>query len=472
MNLRKTICATILFSACGLFAAPNYWINPGQGQFNDPANWSSNSVPAGSDDARVNNGGTAIIDSSMTLSMSLLQIADTNTTTGTVRMTGGSLTLSSDLRSGGNAASGGGTGVFQLEGGSVLLTGNLNVGFGTNNANGTYNIFGGSLQCNAANPIFAVGNRGTGTINHTNGTVYLRNNTGFTQLGRNVANGTAFGTYNLSGGTLACGRVLFGNAVQTNGISTNTFTLSGTGVVICNGISNINTTAVNTFNFNGGTLTFTNSSVSITNNGGVLSPGTPDFANANATNINSLPVNPVGTATFTGATTYFQNANSTLAIDIGSATAYDSVNIPLAGSAVLHGTIVVNFINFVPDLNSTFDIVTAGTVVSDATVVAANGAAFNTSIVTAGDGRQVLRLTLTTQPFTPVQLSIAAGPSAVQINFTNTPGHNNFTVVDANIVTSPFAILGTATEVTPGNYQFIDNYSVGVAQRYYQVRHP
>src|SRR5436190_17434128 len=115
MNLRKTICAAIILCTCSqLFGAVIYWTNPNQnGLFNDPSNWNSNSVPTSSDDARVNNGGTATIDSTMTQALTLLQIGDTNTTTGTVKMTGGSLTLSSDLRAGGNSATAGGTGVFE-----------------------------------------------------------------------------------------------------------------------------------------------------------------------------------------------------------------------------------------------------------------------------------------------------------------------------------------------------------------------
>jgi hypothetical protein len=477
MNLAKPILATLLLSSIAAIAAPIYWINPGQGQFTDIANWSSNSVPTGSDDARVNNGGTAVIDSSMTLSMSLLQIGDTNTTTGTVRMTGGSLTLASDLRAGGNAATAGGTGVFQLEGGTAVVSGgNFNVGFGTNNANGTYNIFGGSLQCNAANPIFAVGNRGTGTVNQTNGTVFLKNTTGITQLGRNVANGLAFGTYTLSGGTLACGRVLFGNAVQTNGISTNTFTLSGTGVVICNTISNINTTAVNSFNFNGGTLTVTNCAISLTNNGGVLSPGTPDFANAGATSIAALPINPIGTTTFNSGTSYFQGDGGTLAIDIAGPGLNDMLKTYSSGApsvATIAGTIRVNLLNnFVPDLGSTFDIVAGNLIVNTATIVGNNGAAYSAAIVSDGAGGQILRLTVTAQPVVPPVLTATLlGNGMFRMTFTNTPGHL-FTAVGTTNVAYSFSDVALVSETSPGQYQFTDTQTATTPQRYWRVRSP
>lgn len=469
MNLRTTICATILFSACGLFAAPNYWINPGQGQFNDPANWSSNSVPAGSDDARVNNGGTAIIDSSMTLSMSLLQIADTNTTTGTVRMTGGSLTLSSDLRAGGNSATAGGTGVFQLEDGAVLVTGgNLNVGFGTNNANGTYNIYGGSIQCNAANPIFAVGNRGTGTVNQTNGTVYLRGLNGLTQLGRNVANGFGFGTYYLGGGELDTAKLAFGNAVQTNGVSTNIFTLAD-GFLRCNSITNINTNAVNIFNFIGGYLMATNCAISLSNNGGSLEVGTPDFATATT---GTVGVNAIGTMTFSGANSYFQNTNGRLYLDVTSPGTYDSLNIGLSGSATLSGYIFINFINYLPDAGTTFDIVTAGSITTNHMGVfgyGSSGAEFSSALVTGGDGRQILRVTVTVQPVVAIYPTIKIVSGLPQLSFTNTPGHgSSFRVLSVPTVPNPFIFAGFANEVSPGQYQFTDS-SLG-ASKYYTAR--
>jgi hypothetical protein len=481
MSLCKTICATILLCTTStLFAVPVYWVNSGQGLFSDSANWLSNGValvPTASSDARVNNGGTAVIDSTMAISVQVLQIGDTNSTTGFVQMTGGSLTQSSDLRAGGNSAAGGGTGVFELDAGTVLLTGgNLNVGFGTT-AVGTYNIFGGSIQVNTTGAILAVGNRGTGTVNQTNGSIYLRTATSLAQLGRNAANATSFGTYHLSGGTLAAARFQFGNANGTTNISTNIFNLSGTGTLICNSISNINPTAVNSFNFTGGTMTVNTSRISITNNGGVFSPSTPDFANANGTNLAALPIDPIGTATFLTGNTYIQGANGTLAIDIAGDTSFDFItidtNAPFALGSSIDGTIAVNLLNgYVPALGKTFDVLKAVNVTCTANANANNGAAFSTKVVDffdlGGIGYEKLRLTVTTQPVVAPQLSAAVVGNSVQVAFTNTPGHT-FSVVASSTVDGSFTKVGTATESPAGQYQYTD--TLGAA-RFYRVTFP
>ena len=482
MSLRKTFGATLFLCATStLFAVPVYWVNPGQGLFSDPSNWLSNGVailPTASSDTRVNNGGTAIIDSTMSISIQTLQIGDTNSTTGFVQMTGGSLTQSSDIRAGGTATSGGGTGVFELDAGTVLLTGgNLNIGFGTT-AVGTYNIFGGSIQVNTTGAILAVGNRGTGTVNQTNGSIYLRTATSLAQLGRNAANATSFGTYNLSGGTLAAARLQFGNANGTTNISTNIFNLSGSGILICNSISNINTTASNVFNFTGGTMTVNTSRISITNNGGVFSPSTPDFANANGTNLASLPIDPIGTATFLAGNTYIQTSNGTLAIDIAGDTSFDFVSIdtnaPFAQPSSIDGTIAVNLLNgYVPALGQTFDILKAVIVASTANVTANNGAGFSATVVGfadpgGGPGFEKLRLTVTTQPVVAPQLSAAAVGNSVQITFTNTPGHT-FSMLASSAVDGSSTKVGTTTESPAGQYQFSD--SLGAA-RFYRVAFP
>ncbi|MGZ5567394.1 MAG: hypothetical protein ACXWKG_10295, partial [Limisphaerales bacterium] len=389
MNLRKTIGACLLLGInLQCFAATIYWANTNSGLYNVATNWQGGIAPTNTDSASINDGGTAIINSTMTLSNLIVQVGDTNATTGTLIMTGGSMTLSSDLRAGGNGgASGNGTGIFELDAGTVLQTGgNLNVGFGTN-ANGTFNIYGGSIQNNSASPIFAVGNKGTATINQTNGTIYLRNTNGLMQLGRNSANTSSSGTYNLSGGTLAAAKISFGAVTQTSGpLSTETFNLSGTGTLLCNSIAFSNAAAANSFNFTGGTLGgVTTSRISITNNGGIFSPSTVDFSSAAGTTLAALPINPIGTATFTTGNTYIQTANGTLAIDIAGDTSFDFItidtNAPFALGSSIDGTIAVNLLNgYVPALGQTFDVVKAVIVTCTAAVVANNDAAFSATI--------------------------------------------------------------------------------------------
>ncbi|MDB6057148.1 MAG: outer rane autotransporter barrel protein, partial [Verrucomicrobiales bacterium] len=478
MKLVKTICATVLLcTSSQLFGAVFYWTNSGEGQFTTPSNWNSNSVPTSADDARVNNGGTAVIDSTMTQALSLLQIGDTNTTTGTVRMTGGSLTLASDLRAGGNSATAGGVGVFELQGGTVVVTGgNLNLGFGTNNANGTYNISGGSIQCNAANPIFAIGNRGTGTVNQSGGSIYLRNATGVTQLGRNIAAGTGFGSYTMTGGTLACAKLQFGNAIGTGPQSTNSFTLYS-GTVMVNTVSNVNTTALNTFTFGGffsgqqgGTLMMQTCSISLAHRAGLLIPAAIDFTSSAATNIASLPVNLITKLSFLANSSYSEGTGGVIGITISGPSSYSSIDIGAGGTATLAGAISITLANgYVPALGTTFDILTAPTINGTGTVQTSDGSTYSTSIVTGGDGRQVLRLTLTAQPVSAPQLNITSPSNGtVQLTFSNSAGHT-FEILGTSNITNIFNSIGTATEVSPGQYQFNDTTG---SLKFYRVLFP
>lgn len=69
---------------------------------------------------------------------------------------------------------------------------------------------------------------------------------------------------------------------------------------------------------------------------------------------------------------------------------------------------------------------------------------------------------------------ITLGNGARQFNFTNaTP--TSFTVLAATNVTLPtsqWTILGTATQISPGAYQFTDSQATNFPQRFYQVRSP
>lgn len=142
------------------------------GNWNDPVNWSTDIAPGSNDAGRINNGGTALIDETGgPVTTGFVILADAPGTSGNLRMSGATtrLTTGFDIRIGGNAAASGGTGVFdQLAGEIVMNGGNVNVGFGTNTNGttgiGTYNISSGSLQLSGSN-IFAVGNRGVGTVN-------------------------------------------------------------------------------------------------------------------------------------------------------------------------------------------------------------------------------------------------------------------------------------------------------------------
>jgi hypothetical protein len=385
------------------------WSNTGEGAWNVGSNWTGGSVPASGDDSRINNGGTAVIDASQDIASLFVILADVSDTSGNLRMTGGKLTTTSDIRAGGNGGSAGGVGVFTQSGGAVLLNGgNVNVGFG-NTAVGTYNLSAGSLQVNSGT-IIAVGNRGTGTFDQSGGTVYVKGGTntanGLLNIGRNAAGTTpapnASGTVRISAGTMAVANVRFGNAAAGGGV--NQLSISGSGKLLTNSISVFaGYTGTNTVSFTGGTLTAASVALPLTNNGGTLAPATVDFAAAPA-DINALAVNPVGTTTLVGDNGYTQGATGVLAIDLAGLTSYDKLDIGAGtntASALLAGTIAVNLVSgFNPATGSTFDIVAADALTSTAAVTGqtAGGDVFVPSFVTGDDGRQVLRLTVTAVP--------------------------------------------------------------------------
>ena len=477
MKIINFLVGTIIFGFVAQMPGANvFWSNTNSGPWNVATNWTANNVPASTDTGFITNGGMCLIDNSQAVTAALVILADIALTKGTLQMTGGSLTTSSDLRDGGNGATGG-IGLLIQSGGTIFLSGgNLNVGFGTT-ASGTYTMSGGSLQVNSGG-IFAVGNNGVGTINQSGGTIFVRNaaGTSLAQLGRNTATGPSSGYYNLSGGTLVAARFQFGNAVGTAGSSTNILTLSGTGKLMVSSISNINTSATSAFIFTGGTLTVMTNAITITNVGGILSPAAFDFTSASATNISSIPFNAIGTNYFVAGSSYVQGAAGTLAIDIGGVGNNDFVDIGAGapvGSATLDGTISVNVLNnFLPALGSTFDILTADSIASTATVLGSSGSAFSTSIVTGGDGRQVLRLTVTAQPVVAFSLINLQRPSpgTVQFSFVNASA-KNFKVWGTTNLANAWSFLGSATELSAGQYQFIDSHATN-RQEFYQVSWP
>jgi len=377
------------------------------GSWNDPTNWENNTLP-GNDEAHIDNGGTALISPGDVVNTGFAVMGGGSGATGTLRMTGGTLNTNFDIRVGGNSTTvGGGTGLFEHSAGSVFMNGgNLNVGLGPNSV-GTLTNSGGSIVLRSGN-IFAVGNRATGTVTHTDGTIYVEafNNAApsLVQLGRNVATGTGSGTYNLSGGTLAAQNLQFGNAVGIAG-SVNDFNLQGSGRLLVGTISIVNTAAANSFDFTGGTLSAATVGIPLVNNGGSLSPATVTFGVDPGPS--GLPtISDIGTTTFTGANSYAQNALGTLSLQIASPTSFDLVDIgagAATGTANLAGTIAVSLLNnFDPAIGSTFDVLFADSVINTAAVIGQtpSGATFEASVPPdpAADGRQVLRLTVVPEP--------------------------------------------------------------------------
>ncbi|MEP6662128.1 MAG: hypothetical protein ABJC04_00565 [Verrucomicrobiota bacterium] len=522
---RITGLALLFTLATQTASALEQWVRlpaNGPGLWTDGANWDLGSQPASNEEGRIDNGGTAVIDVTQTDAFtSVLGEITTGSVTlgsqpgasGNLFMTNGVLFVANtDFRIGGNpvvAIGGivpaiGGTGVFTQIGGSVTQhAGNLNIGLRgtaplteTNVASGTYNLseadpnFPSLFQVRFGF-IVAIGNRGNGTLNQSGGTLEVKGislagnaagtNGSLIHLGRNALVGTSFtsGTYNLSGGIARAAILRFG-ATTTN-TSTNVFSLSGTGKLQTRTIDFLvpaagGSTTVNIINFTGGTLSSHTNALSITNNGGTLSPYTIDFSTVTADT--SATITPIGTMVFTSSNSYIQ-ASGTLAIDI-NATTNDFVSIGAGtpvGTANLAGTIAVNVLDgFDPALNQTFDILTADTITSTASVTGStpSGNGFQSSIVTGGDGRMVLRLTVVASR--PVITSSAVVGGFFTLTFSGTTGATYSIVSSTDIATplSSWTVVGTATESPAGSgqFQFTDSSPATSSQRFYTVRLP
>jgi hypothetical protein len=429
-----------------LYALDNWIRTPldGTGLWTDGLNWSNGlppngtATPGGNEEGRIDNNGIALVDDSQIDPFSgimgdivtgSLTLGSQPGASGNFLMTSGKFTLrNTDLRIGGNPVTAigggvptiGGVGMFTLTGGTYIQQGgNVNVGIrGDNTATegvaiGMFNMSGDSSLTVMFGFIFVIGNRANGTVNQTGGTIEIKNlaaSNGGTlgsiiQLGRNALNNTSYtsGTYNLSGGSATAALFRFGHAAQTSGSSLNTFNLSGTGALRTGTIEFLNTTtATNIFNFTGGTLSANTVSIPVTNDGGTLRPYFADFATV--TQFNSVSIIPVGTMLFSGSNSYTQTSKGNLAIDLDFFS-NDLVDIGSAGdgTANIAGKISVNFLNgFDPTLGSIFDIVIADTITNTAAVIGRtpSGNYFQPSIVAAGDGRQILRLTVIPPPTT------------------------------------------------------------------------
>ena len=387
------------------------------GNWTEPTNWAGDVLPVAGDSAQVNNGGIAVIDAAQgPVTTGSVVLGNQLNETGTLRVTGGSLTTTTtDIRIGGNgnATVGNGVGTLEQTGGDIVMNaGNLNVAIGAaaEFADGTYIMSGGSLLINSGT-IYAVGNRGNGTVNQSGGSAYVRGaafNGAIPQsqlnLGRNAATAGSSGTYTLSGGDLTVALLRFGNADQTSGTpSVNTFNLQGTGLFRVGDINVVNPNeaglVTNTFNFTGGTLVARNINLpALTNAGGRLSPATLEFgsaAGAQPTNAADVVTSQVGTMNINGA--YTQAAPGVLLIDIGSA-GNDLINV--TGPAVLAGTVEVTELDgFDPSIGSFYDVLTSPDITGLLTPVGTTpgGNSYAASVVSGGAG-EVLRLTVVPEP--------------------------------------------------------------------------
>jgi autotransporter-associated beta strand protein len=277
-------------------AANQSWVASSMGDWSVGSYWSGNLTPTGSDAAYIGNGGTATITQpGMTCSGLTLGGAGS----GTIAMNGGFLsvgnaTTSTYLESLGNAQPGN----FIQSGGTHSIYLGLALGDGT--ASGSYVLTGGSL----AAPNINIGNNGSGSFTQSGGTCWISN-----QLDEGVSLDGGNGVYVLSGSGLLVARqevigdVTSGTFTQSGG----TNSVSG-GIVLGQGIG-----ASGTYNLNGGLLSISSSrgltagtggNAVFNMNGGTLHSGTSVAA--------SVPIS-IGS----GSNASFDTGSGTMTISAG-----------------------------------------------------------------------------------------------------------------------------------------------------------
>jgi hypothetical protein len=373
-NLFAHLCVLLLLAASVLSADAATWTNAGVGDWNTAVNWNPNAVPAASDVALIDNGGTASISANAP-DITALRIGYTAiSSTGTVNI-GANLTATAASEVGRN-----GVGNLNITNGTVLITaGNLQIGglatgrgivtqsggsvsnaaalvvgyFSTNNpsytlsggtltsgtilavgngvgSSGTMNVSGGTYVSAAITGDSGIGVSGTGTLNLSGGTMILKT-AGAVVVGR-VAG--AVGTVNQTGGSLqVSNNLIVGSAASSKGYySIQNGSLSGGNLLL-----GVSAGAA-------GTLTVgTNATVNILNTFTMGATATNNFV-FGATSVSKMVFG--GGATFT--------ATSVINVD-GSAYTGGASNFTLIKATNFTGTPVINLTGFVLGAYATWD---------------------------------------------------------------------------------------------------------------------
>ena len=162
-----TFWAGLILVACAATARANVaWTLTTTGDWSAPSDWSGGAVPTSSDNADIFNGGTATITQTgaVCYNLSLGNTAGS----GSVQMTGGSLTVSTWYS---EFVGDSGKGSFSQSGGTNTVDGELVLGSGPGSS-GTYSLSGTGLLSAWYE---YVGYSGTGTFTQSGGTNAIAN---------------------------------------------------------------------------------------------------------------------------------------------------------------------------------------------------------------------------------------------------------------------------------------------------------
>ena len=200
---RRLVTAAVLSAAATLTASANDFIAFPAGDFTVGANWAAGSVPAFTDTADINNGGTATVRIGDAIEVFKLRLGVNAGQSGSLTMNGGQIDMSNSSTAGDDivAIGAAGSGTFTMNG-------------------GTLNVLSGGD--------FHIGKTGTGVMTMNGGTVNMLETLRIARGVTGAAN-AANGTLNLLGGNFNTGTGVVVARGDGGSKPTGTFVIGGTG---------------------------------------------------------------------------------------------------------------------------------------------------------------------------------------------------------------------------------------------------
>ena len=320
------MAAILLFSPPFAVAADDYWnVNSGDWSDTNPCPWSLGVEPTSSDNAYIQNGGTANITTNSAACNSLYLGA---TASGTINMTNGSLSAYGEI------IGYSGTGTFTQTGGNTPALNTIFLGYNSGSY-GSYTL-SGTGQLSASNDEY-IGYSGTGILTQTGGTnsnstaygiylgynsgsngTYILTETGHLSTGNEYIGNSGIGTFTQTGGTNSINGYLY---LGYNSGSSGAYNLSGTGQLSVPRAEYIGYSGTGTLSQSGGTntvpyikigvngsYTLTGGTVNIT--GGIENQGILDLSNSSAVINASSSIIDISSAILTNAGNAYFNLDS------------------------------------------------------------------------------------------------------------------------------------------------------------------
>jgi autotransporter-associated beta strand protein/T5SS/PEP-CTERM-associated repeat protein len=222
-----SLCVVLLLSPTSAFAVDFFWTNPGTGNWFEPTNWNTGTVPSGDGGnfAFINNGGTATIDADLIDQVQDPIIGSGAGNSGTINQTAGTHTITNGWTFVGRD---GGTGTYRMSGSARHNTEELRIGTGAG-ATGTM-----TLTDSAA--VTTTSNLHVGRNANANGTLSLSGNAVVNSGRTFIGVEGATGTYTVEGAaSVNSERIYVGGTRDVDGGGTGTMTIATTGTVTATG---------------------------------------------------------------------------------------------------------------------------------------------------------------------------------------------------------------------------------------------